>query len=322
MSRTILLLSILIQLTSCLHLKTFKVEMMEPAANEVPAEIKKILIIDRNPIIESYKHENYLFNPKDKNDSIHALRHTTQNFVRKVAEILNNAGRFEVKAISDTSFSEIYSFNWPYIDSLCAKKKVDFLLSLDNFTVNLLLQAKKNDALGYEVLKIQTKATAFCRAYYPAKKAIIAETLAEDSTISDYYESPETEYDINVLLPLSDKLAKQNAEFWSPVWEETTRAYFAGDKKMRKANRYARKKDWRKAASEWKQFVNDKDQLRAGISCFNMAVACEMEGFTEEALRWAEKSDTLLGSKESQIYLYILKTRIDKLNLIKKQLKQ
>ncbi|MDR2287195.1 MAG: DUF6340 family protein [Prevotellaceae bacterium] len=86
---------------------------------------------------------------------------------------------------------------------------------------------------------------------------------------------------------LVKEVAKSYAEEISPFWKEETRFYYIADNLVR-AEYHIDGGDWAKAMDVWMKYVNDENRDLAAISCFNMAVGCEMLGEYELALKWMD----------------------------------
>jgi tetratricopeptide (TPR) repeat protein len=83
------------------------------------------------------------------------------------------------------------------------------------------------------------------------------------------------------------EIAKNYTEEIIPFWKEETRFFYI-DNNISKAEYYIDNEEWNKAMDIWLKYVNDGNRELAAISCFNMAVGCEMLGEYELALKWME----------------------------------
>jgi hypothetical protein len=90
-----------------------------------------------------------------------------------------------------------------------------------------------------------------------------------------------------VALMAIKEIAKDYAEEIIPFWKEETRFYYI-DNNISKAELHIENEEWDKAMGIWLKYVDDGNRELAAISCFNMAVGCEMIGEYELALKWME----------------------------------
>jgi hypothetical protein len=101
-------------------------------------------------------------------------------------------------------------------------------------------------------------------------------------------------------------LARSYAEEIVPFWKEETRFYYV-DNDLAQAEYYIADENWSKAMDVWAKYVNDENRDLAAISCFNMAVGCEMLGEYELALKWMEN----IKRKNSNYYWAEYKRKIE-----------
>jgi len=83
-----------------------------------------------------------------------------------------------------------------------------------------------------------------------------------------------------------------------PYWEIVERMYYkSGNIKMREAEKCAFANDWLKAAEIWNKETKSKNQDMAAKACYNMALACEMQGKNDLAVDWLNKSMDMIKLK-------------------------
>ena len=81
------------------------------------------------------------------------------------------------------------------------------------------------------------------------------------------------------------------------------------------AEKYALNNEWLKAAEIWNKLSKNKNPRIAAKACYNMALACEMEGKLDAAIDWLVQSySTLKENNEEhkqncQRYLAVLALR-------------
>jgi hypothetical protein len=69
---------------------------------------------------------------------------------------------------------------------------------------------------------------------------------------------------------------------------------------MRKAETYLKNSDWLKAGKIYNKQTQNKNQKIAAKSCWNMAVACEMEEKYDLAIEWLIDSNNVLTKNNLQ----------------------
>ena len=96
--------------------------------------------------------------------------------------------------------------------------------------------------------------------------------------------------------------------------------YTKGNSQLEHAARYARQGNWTEAAEIWETQVNDPDKKIAGYAAYNLALAYEMKGELQDALKWVEKSYFDFGNKRAKNYINTIKGRMAAEQRLDKQL--
>jgi hypothetical protein len=97
---------------------------------------------------------------------------------------------------------------------------------------------------------------------------------------------------------------------------------------MIKAEEFAIKNDWLKAAEIWKQKTKNKNSQIKAKACYNMALAAEMEGKPDLAIEWLAKSysslshNNLLHRVYCQQYINVLALRKKEIERLDKQIRK
>jgi hypothetical protein len=101
-----------------------------------------------------------------------------------------------------------------------------------------------------------------------------------------------------------------------PSWLTVERLYYrSNNPEMLKAEKFAKNNEWLKAAEIWNRETKNKNRMLATKACFNMALACEMEGKPDVGISWLVKSYSGLKREDQdhkincQRYVNILATR-------------
>ena len=69
--------------------------------------------------------------------------------------------------------------------------------------------------------------------------------------------------------------------------------------------------DWKGASDLWLKHTSDSDSKMAGYACYNMALACEIDGDLETAIDWAKKAYVDHKNSKALNYMNILQRRLD-----------
>ena len=66
------------------------------------------------------------------------------------------------------------------------------------------------------------------------------------------------------------------------------------------AEKYALNNEWLKAAEIWNKQSRNKNPRMAAKACYNMALACEMEGKLDAAIDWLVQSHSVLKENNEE----------------------
>ena len=114
-----------------------------------------------------------------------------------------------------------------------------------------------------------------------------------------------------------------------PNWIQAERMYYKSQNtEMLKAEKYAISQDWLKAAEIWNKQTKNKNDKIAAKACYNMALACEMEGKPDVAIAWLVQSYSSLKKNNDdhkyncQRYVNVLALRKLEIERLAEQLSQ
>jgi hypothetical protein len=170
----------------------------------------------------------------------------------------------------------------------------NYLIAVEDFKYTFHRQRIRT--AKYNCVRIVTPYTLVVKIYDIDKFTIIDErTIADTLTIQVDADPWETENEFKDRIPdnkasimyIIVEVAKFYTEEIVPFWKDETRFYYINNR-LAQAEYYAANENWSKAIDVWAKYVNDEDMELAAVSCFNMAVGCEMLGEYELALKWME----------------------------------
>jgi len=110
-----------------------------------------------------------------------------------------------------------------------------------------------------------------------------------------------------------------------PSWVPVDRMYYhSKNPEMIHAEKFAKNHVWLKAGEIWNKQTKNKNQKIAAKACYNMALACEMEGKYDLAIYWLTESNNILTKNNfqhrayCQQYIRILTLRKDEIEMLEK----
>jgi sporulation protein YlmC with PRC-barrel domain len=200
----------------------------------------------------------------------------------------------------------------------------NYLISIEKFKTAFHKQRIRT--LEINCVKILVPYSLVMKIYDIDNLKVMDEKSVTDTfTIQIDAYSWETESEIMERLPdnkasvmyVIKELSKSYVKEIAPFWNEETRFYYINDN-FAKAGYYIVNEDWAKAMDVWLKYVNDENGELAAISCFNMAVGCEMLGEFELALKWMNTSKRKNANYYWEEYKKLLERRIEEKAIIDK----
>jgi hypothetical protein len=203
----------------------------------------------------------------------------------------------------------------------------------ENSNANYLISAEKfRSIVGKQrirtsrdnCVRIMVPHSSVIKIYDVDKNAVVDERLINDTLTLQVDAHPwETENEIVERLPddktavlmVIKEMARAYVEEIVPFWKEETRFYYIADN-MAKAEDYVYDERWSDAMNVWMRYVNDENKELAAISCFNMALGCEMLGEYELALKWLDNVKKKNGNYYWEEYKKMIERRMEEKTIL------
>ncbi|MBN1952146.1 MAG: hypothetical protein JW801_13170 [Bacteroidales bacterium] len=212
--------------------------------------------------------------------------------------------------------------SWDTVRNICEENRADVLLVLENFDSNsdLLLSAAKDQVSNILAgnaprpsvpHNARVDVYSYWRLYDPAK----------ESVIDQYQHTSFMNFNITGgVLPLDAlprvayQAGQEYVRRYMPSYYQVKRDLY---KRAKGSVKHEFKSGWRKtevanwtgAIEIWSGILDQSNRKTAGRICLNIAVANEVLGNTEEALKWAQKSYEDYGDKLGRDYAKVLLRR-------------
>ena len=345
-SGLILLLTVLF-MVSCSR-SYFPLQVLVPAEVSIDNRIKHIGIVNRTIPHKRRKIVNFL-EGFISGESIMADRIGAEHCLDGLAEKLNNSPGFNAVIIRGVSLrgTGTRSFPpplpWRQVESICRRYRIDALIVLETFDSNISYRidkrmvkrkVKKKNSKRKITVKVpkyygnlHIDVNSGWKIYYPGSRSIVDANVYSDRRAwsAEGYSKKE----VRKNLPRKREainLAGYNSGVQygiriSPTWLNVNRSYYVkGSPELKEAYRYVRTDDWDNAVIIWKRILADPDPELAGKAAYNIAVAAEVSGNLQKALKWAGESYRKYGNKSALKYIRIIRVRIEDEARLKEQL--
>ncbi len=321
---------------SCRPFSYLTVDLTEPVKEDLPAGIQSLTLVNRaadqcftdDP---SDTIQYYFYNSEFNLDTvIHDIK-SSDTLLQALGNVLFESGRYDIVIPEDRFLMKdsVNSYSspmyWDQVKAFTTAFNTDAVLSLDYFKTSVSaefgqqswfdINAQNYIPSFYAIMRIGY--TAHFRVYNPENKEINNSYLIYDTLLwetrgldlKNMFRQFTTvkqglaEAGIDAALKLSEKIA--------PAWKPTPRAFFTkGHNLLRQTKSLVQGNDWQAAMDLWTGLLEktSSKSLRSKLE-FNMALASEMQGDLNEAIRWGVESYKTRYRPVTYKYLNTLKYR-------------
>ena len=323
------MLVVFLGLTSCLlseQVSELQVEIMKPGLFIFPENIQNIAVFKR----DMYRSDTSLFkyiNPVDVGvDSTIKYSNLSNQCVDAAANYFKESGYFQnVKNYRDSLNSELNSNSGIYTpDELFSKSKSDILIFLDFFKFYDIVISNSTNHLY----------TSACLSWTITIKNDTAAYIYNQIDTLEYNDWEFKSYNLEkdghekIMMGASRYLGESFGKKIIPSWLQVKRMYYrSSNPDMMKAEQYALSNEWIKAAEIWKNETKNKNLKIVAKSCYNLALASEMEGKIDLSIDWLIRSYSTLPKENKdhkancQRYINILAMRKKEIERLDKQIR-
>lgn len=297
----LLLLLILLSLTSCLitnDVRTTKIEIMKPGVFNIPKG-QAVALFNRDLFQSGTCTFNYYNGIIYLNDTTIKYHDLAKTSVDALTDYLKKEDYYQKVNNYRNSLNYLFkdTIRMENRDDIFERTKSDVCIFLDFIHFNtsfipdyqtpffsrvdlLWTITSKNDSLIYGYTQI--------------------DTLCYDEDQVNSYQSQN-----KILKQLLGNSCKYLGEFFGqkiiPTWYQVDRLYYrSNNRDMLIAEKYALNNEWLKAAEIWNRETRNKNLKIAAKACFNMALACEMEGKVNIGINWLVKSYICLTKNDEE----------------------
>lgn len=215
--------------------------------------------------------------------------------------------------------------DWNTVREICNANKADALLVLETFdsNTNLIVAAVKDQVVN--VLngnaprvnvpnQITMNVVTFWRLYDPASKKIIDQFQTRSNQTfnavgTNFAFAPPEALPNTAYAAGEDYIGRLLPSYYTVRRDMYKKGKGSGKNAFSAAFRRAEVAKWEEAIDKWKELSGSNNQTTAGRACLDIAVAYEVLGNTEEALKWAQKAYEDYNDKLARNYAKILLNR-------------
>ncbi|MEI8112815.1 MAG: DUF6340 family protein [Bacteroidia bacterium] len=328
----LLWIALLVSFSSCMSYEKFSIEVMQPSKLVLPPDIKKIAIVSRNL--------------KYAND-------TLQNYQVKNHKLVKDKVKLSIESLALGTCLDSLSVK------LLAQKRFDSIMILpaSTFLVNRVKEIRPGKDEWYKILADKTGADGIILldmfSYFYSQSDEFSDAKVVTSTIWSFYASKQQKIidrfvhidtlywdgkdeagnyknsripEKQAAIPIAAGVIGANyAKHILPSWIMVYRDIMtSGDAELQKAAKFAKDNKWEEASSIWTKVAESKNKSKKIISLYNLALASEMSGDVDQALKLTSQAATassgIFRSSENEAVrkysavLYRRRTELNKLS--------
>lgn len=322
-SNLLLILLIGLNLNSCLitdFARSLDTEIMKPAIFSMPENTRKVAILN----IDTTSNDSLIYLLNMNLDTIRNVSFSNET-VDALAEFLQKENYFdEVRNYRDslTTIDYLHNLNK---EELLQRTQADLCILLNQCKFNMVFTTLAgnmvvNNALLDWLLVYKGDSATYL---YEQKDTLMYDDIEQQNTIKGVRQKLKQS-----VINSSIYMGRSFGAKVIPSWVKVERMYYhSNNQQMMAAEKYALNNQWLKAAEIWKRFVTNRNEIIAAKACYNMALACEMEGNIDAAIDWAIKSYSGLTvgneehKKNCKRYIDVLALRKIEIARLEKQFK-
>lgn len=319
--------------TSCVtSYHTITIETARPSQSFLPEYITSLTLMNRS-ISKEFRDFNtdslqrYFYSRNFNVNSVVLDSTAADTTLKVLGDLLFESGRYDVVIPKDRNFARDLKFfrvpeelDWNEVRQICEEFQTDALLVMERYFNKLITKYTIHPAMpGYEeyvTASIDSKYDAVVKIYDPVKEEIVRQLVVAD-TVS-WYDSDLSTRNLFTKLPsLKECLIQTGIQValdldskLSPEWIREKRGYFVIEKDdIERIANWVEQNDWQSAYDYWLPFAGSEKKPVKSKAQFNLALASEMLGRIDEAIRWANESYRSEYHTQTEQYLYKLGKR-------------
>lgn len=342
---TLLFISGIFLISCKTNFVSMKIENYQPAKEELPNDIQSLTLMNRSMTnqfsdfrVDSL--QNYFYRNNYQLSKIILDSAACDTTLKALAALMFESGRYDVVIPVERNIKRNLPFykvpdtlSEQKVDSICKEFNTDGLMVLDRFSTKVMADysAEKERQYGAEPT-ISYYATLDLNYYahfriYKAGQDGVVKTIEINDTI--YWENGDfTEQRLfskmpsikQALISAGIKVALDVDDRISPDWIKDERGYFIFNRNDDKGQKLMQEDSVSEAQQYWTELAQSKNKRIRSKAEFNLALASELNGDLDSAVKWGLKSYYSYYRHQTEAYLKKLQARketLEKTNKMK-----
>ena len=330
-----LLLVIVLVSASCSKKRYVTMNTLRPAEISLPKDINSIVIVDRSKFEKDAVNiiEGVLTGElpgQDKAAIQHAMNSLKDNLLRSPRyRVVVATERYNGNSVT-AAFPDALS--WGTVNRICNQYNADAVLAFEIFDSDFIVtdgKRKVKKTVGEGDNKREVEVDEFfaqgvgnlkmgIRLYDLKGREVIDQKLFNDTNTWEAAADSKAGAvaalvdRVNATNYLSSRIASGYAYKIAPMPVQIKRPFYSKSKKVPEVEIGSRKADvgdWQGAIDTWKKGISKAEIKEKGYLTYNIAIAYEVLGKYDNAIKWAQKSFVDYGLKDARDYVRQLENR-------------
>ena len=328
---------------SCRSSRSVSINAVQPAELNVHPDIKTLLILDRT---EHSKRALAILEGVLTGEGPGEDKAAVQEAMNSLMQNLHGSYRFNVKIaperLKGNSLTSALpsQLSWNLVNTLCKRYGADAMIAFETFDSDFIITRGKKEPR--KVTDPKTDQVTYIDQYYaegvadvkiglrfydPISLQVIDQQTFQQSRTWQKTATSEAQAVAQLINKaratqmLSAGLGGDYAYRISPMPIRISRSYYRKGKKspsLEMGARMAEVNNWQGAMETWKSGLRGAGMKEAGYLTHNIAVAYEVLGDLDEALKWAQDAYQRYGNKRDRSYAVTLNNRIYQIEQLRK----
>lgn len=304
-----------------------RIRLTNPPMIQAPDYVKQIAVVNRT-LIDSAKKDKNIIESIVTGEAILGDKIAAEDCIYSFSKYMNAYGPIPTlipekhRLYGNIGGFDLEPIKWETVNRICRENKSNALMSLEKFDTNsdATVGAIQN---GVNIFNATINGNAGSKDihYNVMYRWRLYDTLAKQVI---YYKDDvihQTAHGLPLLSPLPIEAVKNTAVFlgeteankFNSTYFWVHREYYKKGKSSDFSIGYRRAyvNDWDGAIEMWTKCLQSPNRKTAGRACYNIAIAHEVKGNLQEAMKWARKSFSDYGTPLAKDYVYVLQNRIN-----------
>lgn len=292
---------LLLSMSSCVSYENLSIEVLKPPKFSLPADIHKVALVSRNLKYEDDTLQYYQV--KNRNLIKDKIRFNTDSLAQitcidSLAAKLLVHNRFDSVLILPVNSFPVTRVQKIRLDKAGWYKNLTYQTGADGLIILDMFSCFYKQAEVYNSTPRANVVTSNVWSIYDSKHQKIIDRFAQVDTLywdgtdeNGNYKERRLPAKKEAILLAAGITGENYAKYILPTWTTVYRDIMVcGQPEFKNAAKLAQKSNWEEASSFWQKNTENKHKLYRIISLYNLALASEMNGDIDQAIKLTDQA--------------------------------